>query len=93
MSKRTAAAAAPAAQNTQTNDSAVFTVTGTLDHVFTGKKYNYAYVKVMKANGYYDMYKVQCSLDYDFPPDDGMPITMSGTMSKFKDEITFVSNN
>lgn len=93
MGKRTAnTAAAPAAQNTQTNDSAVFTVSGTLDHVFTGKKYNYAYVKVVKDNGYYDMYKVQCSLDYDFP-DDGQPITMTGTMSQFKGEISFVSNN
>ena len=92
MSKRTAAAAAPAAQNTQTNDSAVFTVNGTLDHVYTGKKYNYAYVKVTKTNGYYDMYKVQCSLDYDFP-DDGQPITMTGTMSQFKNDITFVSND
>lgn len=92
MGKRTANEAAPAAQNTQTNDSAEFIVTGTLDHVFTGKKYNYAYVKVVKVNGFYDMYKVRCSLDYDFP-DDGQPITLSGTMSQFKDEISFVSNN
>ena len=91
MSKRTATAAAPAAQNTQTNDIAHFTITGTLDHVYTGKKYNYAYVKVTKANGFYDMYKVQCDLDYDFP-DDGQPITMTGTISRFKNEFTFVSN-
>ena len=92
MSKRTANAAAPAAQNTQTNDSATFAVSGILDHVYTGKKYNYAYVKVTKSNGYYDLYKVQCSLDFDFP-DDGQPITMTGTMSQFKGEISFVSNS
>ena len=34
----------------------------------------------------------QCSLDFDFP-DDGQPITMTGTMSQFKNEITFVSND
>lgn len=92
MSKRTANTAAPAAQNAQTNDSATFTVSGILDHVYTGKKYNYAYVKVTKANGYYDLYKVQCGLEYDFP-DDGQPITMTGTMSQFKGEISFVSND
>lgn len=91
MGKRTAAAP-QAAQNTQTNDSAVFTVSGTLDHVYTGKKYNYAYVKVTKDNGYYDIYKVQCSLDYDFP-DDGQSITLTGYMSQFKNEISFVSND
>lgn len=90
MSKRTATAAAPAAK-TQASGHASFCIDGVLDHVYTGKKYNYAYIKVTKDNGYYDMYKVQCSLDYDFP-DDGQSITMSGTMSQFKNEITFVSS-
>ena len=92
MSRRTAAAAAPAAQTTQAKGTAAFQVTGELDHVFTGKKYNYAYVKVTKDNGYYDMYKVQCSLDYDFP-DDGQQITLSGYITQFKNEISFVSND
>lgn len=91
MSKRTANAAAPAAQ-TKANGQATFSITGELDHVYTGKKYNYAYIKVTKDNGYYDLYKVQCSLEYDFP-DDGQQITMTGYMSQFKNEISFVSND
>lgn len=91
MSRRTAAAA-PAAQKTQASGQATFNITGELDHVFTGKKYNYAYVKVTKYNGYYDMYKVQCSLDFDFP-DDGQQITLTGYMTQFKNEISFVSND
>ena len=92
MGKRTANTAAPAAQKAQASGQATFTITGELDHVFTGKKYNYAYVKVTKDNGYYDMYKVQCSLDYDFP-DDGQYITLTGYMTQFKNEISFVSND
>ena len=91
MSKRTVTDAAPAAK-TQASGHTSFCIDGILDHVYTGKKYNYAYIKVTKDNGYYDMYKVQCSLDYDFP-DDGQPITMTGTMSQFKGEISFVCNN
>ena len=92
MGKRTANTAAPAAQKTQASGQATFNITGKLDHVFTGKKYNYAYVKVTKDNGFYDMYKVQCSLDFDFP-DDGQQITLSGYMTQFKNEISFVSND
>lgn len=91
MGKRTSNTAAPAAK-TQASEQATFSITGELDHVYTGKKYNYAYVKVTKDNGYYDMYKVQCSLDYDFP-DDGQQITMQGYMTQFKNEISFVSND
>lgn len=91
MSKRTANTAAPAAK-TQANGHASFSITGELDRVYTGKKYNYAYIKVTKDNEYYDLYKVQCSLDYDFP-DDGQQITMTGTITQFKNEYSFVSND
>lgn len=91
MAKRTATtqtqAAAPA--KAATTDKATFCITGTLDSVFTGKKYNYATVKVMKSNGFYDQYKVQCSLDFDFP-DDGQQITLTGYINRYKTDITFV---
>lgn len=91
MAKRTANTQAA---NTQaaTTDSARFTITGKLDSVYVGKKYAYANVHVMKSNGYYDAYKVQCSLDYDFP-DDGQQITITGSISKYKDECNFIADD
>lgn len=94
MAKRTAntntQAAAPA--TVATKDAAAFTITGTLDSVYVGKKYAYAKVKVQKTNGFYDLYSVQCSLDYDFP-DDNQPITLSGTINRYKNDISFIDNS
>ena len=91
MAKRTAntqtQAAAPAKAASQ--DRATFSISGTLDSVFVGKKYAYATVKVQKDNGYYDQYKVQCSLDFDFP-DDGQPITLNGYIHRYKADISFI---
>lgn len=93
MAKRTAntntQAAAQAANNTQ---STTFTISGILDSVYVGKKYAYATVKVNKDNGFYDQYKVQCNLDYDFP-DDGQPITLVGRMSRYKNDISFIDKS
>lgn len=93
MGKRTANTNTQAtnAQAT-TNDSATFVITGTLDSVYTGKKYNYATVKVKKANGYYDQYKVQCSLDFDFP-DDGKTVTFVGHINRYKTDISFIDKS
>lgn len=91
MAKRTAntntQAAAPTTAATQ--DKATFTITGTLDSVYTGKKYNYAKVKVQKSNGFYDLYNVQCSLNHDFP-DDGQQITLTGYINKYKNDFSFI---
>lgn len=91
MAKRTAntntQTAAPA--NAATQDKATFTITGVLDSVYTGKKYNYAKVKVQKSNGYYDLYNVQCSLDFDFP-DDGQQITLTGYINRYKNDFSFI---
>ena len=91
MAKRTANTqaqkAAPAKAASQ--DRAIFSISGTLDSVFVGKKYTYATVKVQKDNDYYDQYKVQCSLDFDFP-DDGQPITLNGYMNMYKTAIVFI---
>lgn len=88
MGKRTANTNAQAT----TNDGATFAITGTLDSVYTGKKYNYATVKVNKANGYYDQYKVQCSLDFDFP-DDGESVTFVGHINRYKTDISFIDKS
>ena len=90
MAKRTnntqaaANTAAPAVKH-----SACFTMKGTLDSVFVGKKYAYATVKVVKDNGYYDQYKVQCPLDFDFP-DDGQEINLAGYINRYKTDISFI---
>ena len=88
MAKRTntqeQAAATVAAKN-----SACFTMHGILDSVYVGKKYAYATVKVFKENGYYDQYKVQCSLDFDFP-DDGQDIYLTGCINRYKTDISFI---
>lgn len=94
MAKRTAntntQAAAP--ERTAINNGAAFSITGTLDSVYVGKKYAYAKVKVQKNNGFYDLYSVQCSLDYDFP-DDNRTITLSGTINRYKNDISFIDNS
>ena len=91
MAKRTntqnTAAANTAAQVVK--HSACFTMKGTLDSVFVGKKYAYATVKVTKDNGYYDQYKVQCPLDFDFP-DDGQEINLAGYINRYKTDISFI---
>ena len=75
------------------NESASFTITGELLEVYVGKKFCYATVDVQRADSqYYDRFKIQCPLDYDFP-DDGQEITLSGYMKTFKGEVTFVSSN
>lgn len=87
-------------KNTQENKptpkasgNASFTITGTLKEVYVGKKATYATVDVQRAESqYYDRFKIQCPLDYDFP-DDGQEITISGYMKTFKGEVTFVSNS
>ena len=91
MAKRTANTTntKAAAQAVQTQDKATFTITGTLDSVYTGKKYNYAKVKVQKSNGFYDLYNVQCSLDFDFP-DDGQSITLTGYINRYKNDFSFI---
>lgn len=85
MSRRTANTQTQAA----TQDRATFSISGTLDSVFVGKKHTYATVKVQKDNGYYDLYKVQCSLDFDFP-DDRQPITLNGYIHRYKTDISFI---
>lgn len=94
MGKRTAnnnaQAAAPA--KAATAHSASFSITGKLDSVYVGKKYAYATVQVTQDNGYYDQYKVQCSLDYDFP-DDGQQITLSGKIKRYKTDISFIDDS
>lgn len=92
MAKRTANTGSTAKTQVSTTDSARFTITGKLDSVYVGKKYAYATVHVKKANGYYDAYKVQCSLEYDFP-DDGQQITITGSISKYKDECNFIADD
>ena len=91
MAKRTNTTAQAAAQAAETTvkHSACFTIKGILDSVYVGKKYAYATVKVMKDNGFYDQYKVQCSLDMDFP-DDGQEINLAGYINRYKTDISFI---
>lgn len=95
MAKRTAntntQTAAQTAATAPTQNT-TFSISGILDSVYVGKKYAYATVKVNKDNGYYDQYKVQCDLDYDFP-DDGQPITLVGRMSRYKNDISFIDKS
>ena len=42
-----------------------------------------------KDNGYYDQYKVQCPLDFDFP-DDGQEINLAGYINRYKTDISFI---
>lgn len=89
MAKRTANTNTQAAAASTSKDAAGFTLTGTLVGVYVGKKYAYATIKVQPAGSqYYDLYKVAYPLDTDFP-DDGWTVSASGTMKKFKDEVSF----
>lgn len=92
MAKRTANTGSNTNTQAASTDTAIFSITGKLDNVYVGKKYAYATVHVKKDNGYYDAYKVQCSLDYDFP-DDGQQITIAGRISKYKDECNFIADD
>lgn len=93
MGKRTANTNAQAETTTQAiNMSATFTITGELESVYVGKKYTYATVKILKPNKYYDRYKVQCSLDFDFP-DDGEIVTFVGHINRYKTDISFIDKS
>lgn len=93
MAKRTANTKGNNQRKTkETGHSAGFTMTGELDSVYVGRKFAYAKLKVEKSNGYYDLFNVTFDLDTDFP-DDGATVSVCGTMTKYKDEVSFTGTD
>ena len=72
-----------------TNNQATASITGILDSVYEGKKYDYAKVKVYHDyDEYYDLFKVACGKDFELP-DDGEEITLLCNIKAYKGDVTF----
>lgn len=80
--------------NTQANTNknactATATISGILNDVYEGKKYDYATIRVNHDyDDYYDLFRVACGKSFELP-DDGEFITLNCVMKNYKGEITF----
>ena len=73
--------------------AATATISGILEGVYEGKKYNHATIRVDHGyDEYYDLFKVACGKDFQLP-DDGEFITLNCVMKNYKGEITLKDVN
>lgn len=72
-----------------TNNQATASITGILDSVYEGNKYDYAKIKVYHDyDEYYDLFNVACGKDFELP-DDGEEVTLLCNIKTYKGDVTF----
>lgn len=69
-------------ENTDLNATA--RITGTLEDIYEGSKYNYVKIKATRGD-YYDLFDVAFPLDYPLPGDK-CEVTVTASMSTFYDK-------
>lgn len=71
-------------KKTENDINATATITGTLEDIYEGSKYNYVKIKALRGE-YYDLFDVAFPLDYPLPGDE-CEVCVTASMSTFYDK-------